>query len=563
MNCKTVIIMKISRLILTLVSIMLLGGAAAQENTQPARSKIITYENLNKALSAVADSSAFYSQLKNIEVANEYNDTFFFPFRWVGRLLFLHVEGCAAPGKVYINDKLVGTFTDAKGHSEFDITKVAQEGNNTVRIEFSTEDQLTKSTPKDNSSVGVAYLTSEPKVRIRDLSVQTNINDGINGALQIGAIAKSHFMNPKIVNIKFELYDPSGERIDMQTKNVNFENFSEETVWFSTLVRDIAIWSAETPIFYIAVLSVEYEGFKTQYISTKIGFREVAFNDKTITINGKQISLGNVVEIPYRPEYAIGNSESKKKIEQLFVDLKSRGVKVVTPGDGQFAENFYDIADKVGMYVVDMAAFNPTSESQIFELPTYSNEVTNRITSRFISHRNHPCVIAFSMGNSPDGFNLCEAYLSTKKLGDTRPILAENVRNMWNSDIYFTRDNSQPRYADRPVLNIESINNALVRENNFQPISIKVQDSSYQNFEIMNNSDFINLGNYKICYNIMRNDKVIKSGEIPLTSDMTQQITLSAEDVKIKGKKLHTLNLEIVPKHHGVKNLLNKSFQLN
>ena len=76
----------------------------------------------------------------------------------------------------------------------------------------------------------------------------------------------------------------------------------------------------------------------------------------------------------------------------------------------------------------------------------------------------YPCVVAFAMGNSQDGFNLCEAYLEIKKLGDSRPILAENVRNMWNSDVYLTRDGSHPKYNDRPVLNIESMNKAKAKE---------------------------------------------------------------------------------------------------
>jgi beta-galactosidase len=554
--------MKISRFILTIVSVMLLGGVTAQEKLEPARSRIITYENQDKALSAIADSSAYYSRLNNIEGTNSYNDTFFFPFRWVGRSLFLHIEGCAAAGVVYVNNKQIGTFTDAKGHSEFDITKVAREGNNTIRIEFVAEDKMTESTTKDNSSIGIAYLTSEPKVRIRDLSVQTKINDQ-NGALQIGAIAKSHFKNPKKINIQFELYTPSGERIDIQTKEIDFENFSEDTVWFSTLVRDLDIWSADTPLFYVAVLSVEYEGFKTQYISTKVGFREVAFNDKELIINGKNISLGDVVEIPYKAEYAMGDNESKKKIEQLFLDLKSRGVKVITPADGQFSENFYDAADQIGIYIIDMAAFNPTPESEIFELPTFSKEVVDRITSRFISHRNHPSVIAFSMGNSPDGFNLCEAYLNIKKMQDSRPIMAENVRNMWNSDIYFTRDNSQPLYSDRPVLRIGSLNGAMAKQNNFRQIVIKSQDVTNQRLEITNNSDFINLSNYKLTFSITRGDKVLKSGEIQLLSSTTQQITIPIEGLKIRGKKSHILNVEITPKSHGMKNLASESFNLN
>ena len=553
--------MKISKLILTLASIIAAATLYAQQTTEPARTRIITYENHHKALNALADSSAYYTRLENVSGVIRYRDDFFFPFRWVGRALFLHFEGMPAPGKLYINEELVGEFTDSRGHSEFDITKFAQEGNNSIRIEFTGSDILTEAADFDANNTGIAYLTSEPKIRIRDLSVQTKINQ-TNGALQLGAVVKSHFGNPKKINVHFALYSPDGKELDVQKKNMSFENFSQDTVWFSTLVREVDMWSADAPLFYTAVLSVEYEGFRTQFVSTKIGFREVTFTDKELAINGKVISLGNVVEIPFRAEYALGEAESTQKIEALLKDLKSRGVKVVMPMEGAFAENFYNAADNIGMYVVDQAAFNPTKESMLHELPQYSDIVTHRVSSRFLARRNHPCVVAFSMGNSQDGFNLCEAYLEIKKLGDSRPIFAENVRNMWNSDIYFTRDGSTPKYNDRPVLNIESLNAALSRAVLPQPIVIN--ELSGRNFEIVNNTDFIDLRQYKVNYTVLRGDKLVKSGAVSLTADSgKQQFRVPLEDVKLKGKKPHTLNLEVVPVSHGVKNLHKQSFALN
>jgi hypothetical protein len=419
---------------------------------------------------------------------------------------------------------------------------------------------LTEASNFDANNTGIAYLTSEPKIRIRDFVVHTKINQN-NGALQLGAVVKSHFGNPKKVKVHFALYTPDGKETDVQAKEMSFENFSQDTIWFSTLVRDVDMWSADAPLFYTAVLSVEYEGFRTQFISTRIGFREVTFTDKELAINGKVISLGNVVEIPYRAEYALAEAESTQKIETLLRDLKSRGVKLVMPMEGAFAENFYNAADNIGMYVVDQAAFDPTKESMLHELPEYSHLVKQRISSRFIARRNHPCVVAFAMGNSQDGFNLCEAYLEIKKLGDSRPILAENVRNMWNSDVYLTRDGSHPKYNDRPVLNIESMNKAKAKEVCYQ--AIVINELSGRNFEIVNNTDFIDLRQYKINYTVLRGDKLVKSGAVSLTTDGTHQFRIPLEDVKLKGKKSYTLDLEIVPISHGVKNLHKRSFALN
>jgi hypothetical protein len=106
------------------------------------------------------------------------------------------------------------------------------------------------------------------------------------------------------------------------------------------------------------------------------------------------------------------------------------------------------------------------------------------------------------------------------------------------------------------------MNKAKAKEVCYQ--AIVINELSGRNFEIVNNTDFIDLRQYKVNYSVLRGDKLVKSGAVSLTADGgKQQVRIPLEDVKLKGKKPHTLNLEIVPVSHGVKNLYKESFALN
>jgi hypothetical protein len=74
--------MKISKLILTLASIIAATTLYAQQNVEPARTKIITFDNQYKAQNVLVDSSLYYTRLENVSGVIRYRDDFFFPFRW-------------------------------------------------------------------------------------------------------------------------------------------------------------------------------------------------------------------------------------------------------------------------------------------------------------------------------------------------------------------------------------------------------------------------------------------------------------------------------------------------
>jgi beta-galactosidase len=189
------------------------------------------------------------------------------------------------------------------------------------------------------------------------------------------------------------------------------------------VVNNPALWSIESPSLYTAVSELRSSERLVDRVETTFGIRSVTFDAVSgFSLNGKPMKLkGGCVHHDHGP---LGAKSYDRAEERRIELLKGSGFNAVRSAHNPPAPAFLDAADRLGMLVIDEAfdmwqdPKNPHDYSLYFE-ESWQKDVQSMVDR----DRNHPSVIAWSIGNEIPG-------MDTPRVVDTAKTLAAFVRKM-------------------------------------------------------------------------------------------------------------------------------------
>lgn len=391
-----------------------------------------------------------------------YSTDFIVPFDWTDKDLFIRVDGCKGGCYVYINGEKAGYSEDAGSTAEFNITNYVIRGKNVVTIEeiaTSTGSYLECHRGWRTTGIeGSVYVYAQPRIRIRDLLVRTTLDPTYNnGLLQASVLLKTQLLNAHSVTVHFDLYTAKGNLVGNGFKNINISSRKEDTVSFTVSIDRVKKWSAEDPYLYTMLVRIQRDGRYTEYLATKVGFRESRVAAGELLINGQPVVLRGT-------NYAAHNPQTGKVVssEQTLRDLqtmKQYGINAIHTIAGPQSRHVYNIADSLGIYVIEGANLNSKGSGKdlsrgrtLANNPEWLTAHTDRVAAMYEQRKTHPSVVGWSMGyDAGNGYNMYKAYQTVKSREDTRPVMYADAERQWNTDIIFTEDASAA--ADhRPVI---------------------------------------------------------------------------------------------------------------
>ena len=507
------------------------------------RSKIIPYDTKENALvlSKVSKYMELISDEWTMQESStyvEYSAKFKRPFLWVNRAVILRIESATRAYEVFVNGTEIGYNQSSSTTAEFDITKMTNTGANklTIKIFKNSASNIIESrgTLKTTPSIGQVYISSPPKVMIRDFTANTSVNEMHNGIIELGAIMKSQLLNSRNIKLFYELYSPEGELISNGSRDADFDMRREDTIRFLINVPNAKLWSHETPNLYTIILSTQHEGRFTEYVNIKSGFRTLSVVKDKVSINGNEVKLAI-------KEYYAAN-DSVKLCSDLKA-IKESGYNTIKVKANPQSSYFYELCDQIGLYVCNQADINTSVTGKSIAKagnasnnPVWEDSFVDRVLTMYHSSKNHPSVIMFSMAeNSTNGYNLYESFLALKKLEHIRPIVYVDAKGEWNSDAIDIKDNSANKH-DRIVLG-EHGKSAIPEE----VITVTDIDLSNGKFTVKNNYSLTPLY-VNATYLVKKGRKVYAEGQIPLSispnSSKSFEIPfgIMSKDVKLKVK---------------------------
>ena len=380
-----------------------------------------------------------------------YVRTFTVPQEWKDGRVILHFGGVYSGHQVWVNGKEAGYSEDSCLPSEFDITDLVKEGENTlaVRVFKWTDGSYLEDADHWRMS-GIhreVLLLYQPQVAICDFGVRTKLDsDYKNAALWVRpVIAMDPDADVRSWNVVGRLYDPSGAKVGDDMKITAAEIYHEkypqrDNVHYPLLeqkVENPLLWTAETPNLYTLVLSLyDAEGALVEARSTKVGFREVKISGQQFLVNGVPVKLYGVNRHDHS-EYG-GKSVTREEMEADIRLMKQFNFNSIRTCHYPNDPYIYDLCDKYGLYVMDEANLETHGVGgQISNEPTWVSSFMERATRMVIRDRNHPSVVFWSLGNeSGVGPNHAAMAGWIEDYDPTRPIHYEGAQGQPEHELY-------------------------------------------------------------------------------------------------------------------------------
>ncbi|MEG2365548.1 MAG: glycoside hydrolase family 2 TIM barrel-domain containing protein [Alistipes sp.] len=434
---------------LTLIALFCVATTHAQTirtsvGREPVRGEIIAYPSLDEAITAATGASKYLTPLDEWSHHDAtFTTEFTVPFVWANRQVLLHIASASVDYELFINGHSAGYNANPTAPVDFNITKVAQEGKNTLEIRMATHSTLAplESWKTGNTyTLGRTYLLSQPTMRVRDVTVKTWAV-GEEMKAEVGAVVRSSALNLKTSRIYYELRTPSNEVAASGHKDLTLDMRREDTLRFVTTIPRLFQWTVDQPTQYTLLLKTQYEGRYTEFLRLRLGFRIVEMRDGQISINGLPTTLRATViaTVPTDNE---------------LIELKEKGYNTLKIAAGTIlADDFYDRCDLLGIYVIAQAPLNTRQSGMDIRKggnptndPAWLAAYLERTTDAYHAAKRHPSVIAFSLAEqSANGINLYESYLNVKQLDEVRPFIYRDAGGQWNSDRLKVEATAAPR----------------------------------------------------------------------------------------------------------------------
>ena len=342
---------------------------------------------------------------------------------------FLNFEGVDSCFYVWINGSYVGYSQVSHMTSEFDITDLLQDGENTIAVLVMKwcDGSYLEDQDKFRMS-GIfrdVYILKRPEQAISDYHIKTKIED---------MLAK--------VELDVKFYSPANVKISIEDKNgavVAVGSITEE----GTAVLEIAspeLWNTENPYLYKLILETENE-----VIVDHIALRKIEIKDQVIYLNGQKIKFRGVNRHDSDPVTGFTIS-----VEQITTDLtlmKQHNFNAIRSSHYPNAPFFYEMCDKYGFMVIDEAdieAHGPFMlyrkedtdynrfkrwNEKIADDPAWEAAIVDRVKLMVERDKNRFCIVMWSMGNeSAYGCNFEKALAWTKKFDPDRITQYESAR---------------------------------------------------------------------------------------------------------------------------------------
>ena len=363
-----------------------------------------------------------------------YRRNFNLPAGWEDQRVFLHFDGIYSAAFVWVNGNKVGYTQGSANTAEFDITNYVRTGENNISVQVFRwcdgsylEDQDMWRMSGIHRDV---YLYSTPKTFVRDHVLTCDLDAGYTSGTFYAQLEMDNRDGEACSkDVTVTLLDPNGQEVTTLNHTFNFNaGQTSQDVQLSAQLSNLMPWSAETPNLYTVIVSQDGMAFQTKY-----GFRDVVLRKNSgLYVNGKKVLLRGVNSQDAHPLY--GRSID---IDMMLKDVemwKQANINTLRTSHQPRQHKMYRMMDYYGIYVMDEADVECHKN---WDDNKNGNCISNKIswqpqyidrTSRMVySHRNHPCVVFWSLGNESYVGQNFQATYDWCKENDSRPVHYEGA----------------------------------------------------------------------------------------------------------------------------------------
>ena len=343
-----------------------------------------------------------------------------------GKAVYVYFGGAYRNSTVFVNGKEAGGHASGYSSFELDIGGLVKEGKNLIAVRL---DNGCEEPDRWYSGSGLfrnVFLKIVPTTHIKTwgVFVKTELADNKKRAeITITTTIVSRSKSGKgTVNLR--ILGPDGNCAAENSVPFDLGGREETAVKQSLRLQNPALWSAENPNLYSAVVCLETDGETGKPVEVRFGIRRVkiAYN-RGMTVNGQKVKLKGVCL--HHDCGIVGSAYHDAVWRRRLLTLKSIGCNAIRTSHNPPAQEFLDLCDELGFYVVD-ECFDKWKSG--YYATHFDADSERDLTDMIMRDRNNPSVFMWSIGNEVENQGADSMLALQKKLSqivralDERPV---------------------------------------------------------------------------------------------------------------------------------------------
>lgn len=319
---------------------------------------------------------------------------------WSDRRVFVRVNGADSVHAVYVDGRFVGYGTDSRLPSEYELTAYLEPDADEIDLAIVVLRYSAHSYLEDQDKWWMAglhrsvVLEARPAVHLGDVVCAADVDPATGrGDLTVTCdldVQAGAFMGPG--------WSTTLSVLDAADHVVASASAVHQTRHHVT-IDAVHPWSAETPVRYRVVVElVDPSGQVVDHATTRCGFRCVEVIDRQLLVNGQPVWVFGVNRHEHHPDRGAAVTEADMRAD--LTAMRAHNITAVRTAHYPNHEAFYDLCDELGFYVIDEANIEGHAfMNSLCDDERYRPAFLERGARMVQRDRNHPCVIAWSLGN--------------------------------------------------------------------------------------------------------------------------------------------------------------------
>jgi beta-galactosidase len=365
---------------------------------------------------------------------------------WEQRRTVLRIGSAESYLEVYVNGKMAGSSKDSRLPAEFDITRLVHPGENLVLLMVVRYSDASYIEDQDQWWFGGIHrsvvLYSTDRMYLADADIRPALSsDFTSGNVELRAKI-GYTWTPsenEYALIRAALYDPAGNR--METAESRIDTVYRQSRWEALLdipVKNPSLWNHESPDLYTVVITLlDPSGREIEHRACRIGFRKIEIRDRSLLINGKRVLIKGVNR--HEHDECMAKTLTAESMLQDILLMKQYNFNAVRTCHYPNDERWYELCNQYGLYVMDEANIeNHACYDQLCRDSRWTSAFLERGERMVLRDKNHPCIIAWSLGNE-SGYGPNQDAMAgwIRRFDPTRPVHYEGaVRPEWGQGVY-------------------------------------------------------------------------------------------------------------------------------
>ena len=331
--------------------------------------------------------------------------------------VFIHFDGVYCNSDIYINSHHLGRQPNGFIGFRYDVTPYLNHGGeNTIAVrvdhgEFADSRWYTGSGIYRNVTL---IVTDAVHIKQWGVFVTTPIVTPQSADVRLDVAVENHGPSPWNAGIACTLLDPHGRVVASTTVPASLNPGQEKTHCGRLRVPHPQMWSPASPALYRLLTEIVRGDSIVDRVETPVGIRTIRFDPREgFFLNGQNLKLKGVCI--HDDAGALGTAVPAKVWERRLRTLKAAGINAIRMAHNPHMPELYDLCDRMGLLVQDeafdewelgknkwVAGWNVGVPSRDGYHTHFSHRAEADLRDMVVSHRNHPSIIMWSIGNETD-----------------------------------------------------------------------------------------------------------------------------------------------------------------